>query len=484
MSLFPSWATCAALGQVTDLLTALNVPDPIWAAFTVQAGDPGEDIRLLAALPRVALTSGCSFAILPDGSNFSPMQATQIGLTWRLARRVTAARAGLSEADFIDIDPWAETSNTGSTTGDTVVAAPPSLKDKVLKMNNLIDQQDESELQLVSNATVNKWLQAYMTLMGSMPDRSEEPTPAQLSALHKRVTMNDNAPYVDMSIWVPFERRMSKVQKCRTYHPLGDGSFLVRDLPGPSSHQAWLASWRVFKCAALMQEIVSLAALQSYERHIERLVLQWPGAWGLIYEADDRARAEQLERLRRQLIAEASVGRQVPTSWDAARPWSCIFQQVVEDGPYWQECVHIPAAAWIAAGSKGKPIIASEAAILKMMPGGKDIEVGHQDGDDSDKKRKSQANRDKRLAKRKRIQEELQEYRKLKTGGKGDHGKGKGKGKTKDQSGKPLCFAWASGSQPCGHLGPGAECVSSVKRVHKCRICLSPSHQDKDCTSG
>ena len=99
-------------------------------------------------------------------------------------------------------------------------------------MNNLIDQQDDSELQLVSNGMVNKWLQAYMTLMGSMPDRAEEPTPAQLSALHKRVTVHDNAPYVDMSIWVPFERRMSKVQKCRTYHPLGDGSYLVRDLPG------------------------------------------------------------------------------------------------------------------------------------------------------------------------------------------------------------------------------------------------------------
>ena len=485
MSLFPSWATCSTMTQISDLVTALNVPDPNWDAFTHQAGDPGEDVRLLAALPRVALTSGCSLAIMPDGSNFTPMQATQIGLMWRLARRVTAARAGLPETEFVDIDPWAEPTGNGTTAGDTVAAAPPSLKDKVLKMSNLIDQQDDSELQLVSNGTVNKWLQAYMTLMGSMPDRAEEPTPAQLSALHKRVTVNDNAPYVDMSIWVPFERRMSKVQKCRTYHPLGDGSFLVRDLPGPSTHQGWLASWRVFKCAALMQEIVSLAALQSYERHVEKLVMQWPGTWGLIYEADDRARAEQLERLRRQMIAEASVGRQVPASWDAARPWSCIFQQVVEDGAYWQECVHIPAAAWVAAGSKGKPTIASEAAILKMMPGGKEIEPGHHDGDDGERKRKSQANRDKRLAKRKRIQEELHELRKIKSGGKGDHGgKGKGKGKTKDQTGKPLCFAWASGSSPCGHLGAGAECLGSVKRVHKCRLCLSPSHQDKDCTSG
>ena len=488
MSLFPPWGVCAGWTRVTELLTALNIPDPLWEAFTAQAGDPGEDIRLLAALPRVALTSGCSLAVLADGSNYTPMQATQIGLLWRLSRRVTAARAGIPEQDFEDVDPWAEQPSTVRSSGDTGghgAGTGVNLKDKVVKMSSLIDQQDDSELQLVGNTVINRWLQTYMTLMGALPDRAEEPTPAQLSALHKRVTTNDNAPYVDMSIWVPFERRMSKVQKCRTYHPLGDGSFLVRDLPGPSTHQGWLASWRVFKCAALMQEIVSLAALQSYERHIERLVLQWPGAWGLIYEADDRARAEQLERLRRQVIAEVALGRQVPPSWDEAKPWSCIFKLLVDDGPYWQECVHIPAAAWIAAGSKGKPNIASETAILKAMPGGKELETNHPEVDDGERKRKSQANRDKRLAKRKRAQEELNEYRKLKSGGKGDHGgKGKGKGKSKDQTGKPLCFAWASGSAPCGHLGPGAECLGAIKRVHKCRICLSPSHQDKDCTSG
>ena len=486
MSLFPAWSTGATWTRITELLTALNVVDPVWDAFVAQAGDPGEDVRLFAALPRIALTSGCNFAVLADGSPFTPMQATQIGLVWRLARRVTAARGGLAEQDFEDVDPWAEIQPPTSGAGTTsVVSTTQPLKEKVLKMSSLIDQQDDSELQLASNAVVNKWLQNYMTLMGSLPDRTEEPTPAQLSALHKKVVTNDNAPYVDMSIWVPFERRMSKVQKCRTYHPLGDGSFLVRDLPGPSSHQGWLASWRVFKCAALMQELVSLAALQSYERHIEKLVLQWPGAWGLIYEADDRARAEQLERIRRQIFAEASLGRLTPTSWDAAKPWSCIFQQLVDDGPYWQECVHIPAAAWIAAGSKGKPIIASEAAILRMMPGGKDADGGQLDVDDPDRKRKSQANRDKRIAKKRRIQEELADLRKMKSGGKGEHGgKGKGKGKTKDQTGKPLCFSWASGSPPCGALSPGADCLCAVKRMHKCRICLSPSHQDKDCTSG
>ena len=492
MSLFPAWSLCAAYANVAELRAAISLPDTLWQAWTNQVGDPGTDIRLLAALPRVAVQSGCTFAQLADGSSLTPIQATQVGLVWRLARRCMAAKSGIPEAEFQDVDPWHENGASVSR-GDPTVrgSAPtaPQLKEKVLKMNALIDQQDESELVPASNSTVNKWTQAYVTLMGSLPDRAEEPTTSQLSALAKRVIDLDGPPYVDMAVWVPFERRFAKLQKCRTYHPLGDGSYLVKDLPGPSSHQAWLASWRVFKCAALMLEVISLAALQAYERHVERLVQQWPGTWGLVYQADDRARAEQLERWRRYLTAEADARRQVPPTWNPSKPWSCILVKVVEDHAYWSETVHVPASAWTASGSKGKPVIASEASILNAIEGDKVAHGSRGDGDSEEKKRKSQMNRDKRLAKKKRFREEREELRHLRNNNShgarqsNDHGKGQGKGKSKDQSGKAICFSWSSASGPCANVQPGGECLANVKRVHKCRLCLSPGHQEKDCPS-
>ncbi len=99
---------------------------------------------------------------------------------------------------------------------------------------------------------------------------------------------------------------------------------------------------------------------------------------------------------------------------------------------------------------------------------------------ESDPVKKKQANRERRLAKRKRIAEEREELRTLKS----QHnpkGASKGKSKSKDQAGKPLCFSWASGSGVCGKVQPGGECLGTVKRVHKCRLCLSPSHQDAAC---
>ena len=69
--------------------------------------------------------------------------------------------------------------------------------------------------------------------------------------------------------------------------------------------------------------------------------------------------------------------------------------------------------------------------------------------------KRTQANRDRRLAKKKRLaadREELQRHRtSAASSAKGTgQGKSKGKGKSKDQAGMELCFSWASGQGPCG----------------------------------
>ena len=279
--------------------------------------------------------------------------------------------------------------------------------------------------------------------------------------------------------------------KCRVFTPLGDGSFLQRDLAGPASYQSWLAAWRVFRTAALMLNVASLASLELYQRFIERLVTQWPQNWGLIYTAEDGARAERFEKLRRFYTLESSFGRQVPRDWDPVRPWSCIFVQMTKEDAYWQEKVHIPASAWVAAGCRGNPVVASEAAIKAVVPG---LREGDEAETNSPEGRRKAANREKRQAKRKRQandREELKTFRMKEQGGKvpagpsaGPAGKGRNKGKSKDQSGAPLCFSWASGTGPCAKQPPGAECLcprgpTNVVSVFHYRIKMMPAPVDE-----
>lgn len=487
-ALFGAWDTMQNIRNLDDILDHFDVPERIWRAFELQVGSPGADLRLLAALPKVALITGCGGAVTPNG-NLTPMEATQVGLVWRMARRVVAAQSNISEAEFVDVDPWME---SGEAPGDTVPREQgqrqsTGVKEKVLKMNSLIDQQDESELLPPPATEVDRWYQNYIVTMGAQPDETEEPTSAQLAALHKRVYIENRSPYCDFSVWVPFERRMSRVQKCRVYTPLGNGSFLQKDLPGPSTLMAWKASWQVFRAACIMLNICTIASLEAYSRQVEKLHVQWPRCWGLIYMADDGARAERLEKMRRRLTIEAAQNRQVPREWDPMKPWSCVFTQLANDLEYWTDRVHHPAASWTAAGGRGAPTVATEAAVLEVIQGG--TKAMEQDGDQGNiagDGRRAQANRDKRQAKKRRMaadREELARHRSSTTSGSKGSGqsKGKGKGKSKDQTGQELCFSWSSGRGPCAEVAPGGECKAAVKRIHKCRLCLSPAHRDSDC---
>ena len=482
MALFPPWASLHTYPDVDAVQRHYSVGNDVWSAVTNVLGDPGADLRLFAAVPQPALVHAIHQARLPAGDSLSAINATQVGLMWRLARRVMAFQGGTAEINFEDTDPWK------SSTGDTGRASDgkgedkghgggSSVKEKVLKMSSLIDQMDESELLPPDIKTVNKWHAQYIRVMGSMPDESEEPSAGQLAGLAKRMD-GGGPPYVDFAVFLPYGRRSEKSHKFRTYVPLGNGEIQVKEQPGPSNFQAWLSSWRVFKCACIMLDILNLASLSRYEAAIEKMVRQWPSAWGLICSAEDKARSERWMRLHRRTLSDRDTGRQVPHDWTEERPWSSLLTMLTADYEFWSEQVHVPAAAWLANGQRGAPKVSTEDAILDHLPVG----TYESDKDPGGGDRKKQANRDRRAAKRKRIAEEREELRKLrKDQSSGGGGKSGGKGKSKDQAGEPLCYSWAGKFGPCKDIPPGGKCACNIKRAHKCRKCLSPAHQDADC---
>ena len=207
--------------------------------------------------------------------------------------------------------------------------------------------------------------------------------------------------------------------------------------------------------------------------------------WGLICSADDKARAQHLDKIRRKFIQDQANGVTVPTDFSEDRPWTTCLRALALDDAYWNEQVRYPAAAWTAGGSRGVPMAAAEQVAMAHHPGVKD--VGDVLKDESDGTgRKRQSNRDKRLAKMKRIRDDREELHRFRNKTDNDgraqgQGKSKGKGKTKDQAGTQICFSWANASGQCANVAPGGACLGKVKRAHKCQICLSPSHRNSEC---
>ena len=473
--------------NVTELLGVLQCDDALWQAFIGQVGGPGNNIRVLAALPQHMVTAGAMNGVLPSGDGLTPMQATHLGLVWRTSRKIVHLWAGAPEGEFEDVDPWLEEAKKklqNQTPGDGKAAEPQTLKERVLKMNQLVDQLDETELKPPTKNELQKWHTAYVAVMGASPQEEEEPSENQLAALHKKVYGLGQSPYCDFAVWQPFNRRSMKTLKFRTYHPLGDGSYLMRELPGPQNLQQWLLSWRVFKVAAISLDICSLASLQLYEKTVERLVLQWPGCWGLIAAAEDKGRSEKWDKWRRKYLQEEANGGALPADWHPDKPWTSCLRALAMDEEYWNEQVRHPAASWVAAGSRGMALAPAEQVAAAHFPGGAEV-LDHSWEEPDTKKR--QSNRDKRMARSKRIRADREELEKLRghraEGKGGSGGKGKQKGKSKDQSGVQICYSYANGTGPCGQLPPGAECLQRTKRAHKCQLCLSPGHRNSECPS-
>ena len=215
-------------------------------------------------------------------------------------------------------------------------------------MSQIIDQSDESEFLVDSVATADRWCQRYVTVMGAPPQEEEEASVEQLSALNKRVHTLDQAPYVDLAVWLPYGRRALRTVKFRAWIPDGQGGYFARELPGPSNFQQWLAAWRVFQTASLMLDVFPLATLQLYERHMERLVKPYSTAWHLIVLANDA-------RIRLKVTSDIALGKPQPDRWDPARPWIACMHLLVADTQFWDDQVRSPANAWLAQGGRGTP---------------------------------------------------------------------------------------------------------------------------------
>ena len=290
-------------------------------------------------------------------------------------------RGGGSPDAFVDRDPWTPDLHAGPPDGTGLGAGAPASppgpggtasgsKDNVLKMSNIVDQTDDSETKLPDAVMLNEWAQRCIAVMGAPPqEEEEEPTDAQLAALHHRVRVQKQPPYVDFSVWLPFGRRVLKNQKFRAFLPIGDGSFVMKEVPGPQNLQQWLVSWRVFKVACVSLNLVTLAALLLYEKVIEKLVLQWPKAWGLTVQADGKARAEKLEKTRRAIVLDIAAGGTPPREFTEEEPWTACFRALALDERFWNEQVRHPAAAWLASGAHGSPRPPAETIAMAHRPG-------------------------------------------------------------------------------------------------------------------
>ena len=100
---------------------------------------------------------------------------------------------------------------------------------------------------------------------------------------------------------------------------------------------------------------------------IRGLCAEFPECWHLVWQAEDRCRRDELERIRRQLT-RARIAGTIPMNieFDPQPPWIGAFTFAARDGEYWAKHVVRPAQTFLARGGAGKSM-SKEAAEGVLM---------------------------------------------------------------------------------------------------------------------
>ena len=497
-SILPTASELAGITTLEEARRWAGSRDPAWGAWQTAVGQV-PSLRVLAniatsafketlALVRIASTSG------GDPRELSVVEAIQLALVWRVARQAYGME---------DVDPLADlgSGSPSSPAAGTSVTSPPSAKR--VKAASVIDQLDESDVPLLTQAQLDEAYRHHAEVTGADPPADAEPTGEQIAALKTRVVDRGESPYADFSVLTPYGRRVQKQMKARSWLLQQDGTFRALDVPGPPSFDTWAACWKVYRSALFMlrypphaaggplRRVVTAACLEEYFERITKLNAEFPETWHLLMQAEDRCRSEMFERYRRQLC-KAAIDGKLPMGLDfsASEPWIGVFTHAARDSAFWDEHVVRPAQNFIARG--GKQMTMDKASRATIPEPAQEIIDRVNSGGESPPGLPGQG-QSKAAKRRRRDKEARERWAAQPTPGPSwsswsswDHSKGDGNsgGKPHQKAKGGLYSTNSDGVEICYKFakGPANSCPEPCKegRDHACQICLG-RHPNAQC---
>ena len=149
---------------------------------------------------------------------------------------------------------------------------------KKRKFEEVLEQGEEGTFEVMSHAEARGVRKNYKTVMGRKPPVNCKATTDQLSALRSRMA-DGRAPFADFGIFGPFGKKIAKLRKFEVRKMVGD-EIVTKYITGPSDHEEWLSSWRVYRAALIALDAVSAGSLDLYQEGIRVLVALCPNSWG------------------------------------------------------------------------------------------------------------------------------------------------------------------------------------------------------------
>ena len=480
---FPSFATMEPTNQE---IAAFNTIDSVadWVGLPHRPSDGGAPASPRGSwLKHIGAASSLPFGILAgippaeysammsswqvDGESSNAVQRSMVGLlgtACRIAAGVEQSRAQKAAELIASREHELKVVAAKNSGGASSVAAPTQaapMAGRSIRMATVVDQALDDEIKGMIDTDVEAAYERYRLKMGDVPRPEEDVTREQLAGL-QALFKGSSPPYVDFAIFGPFGRRIQKKLKMSGMVIGASGALQQQALLGPPTVDDWKASFMVFRTGAIMLGQISPAACDAYMLHIISYAARYGSeVWPLVYQADVRARLEQLGRVARQghSLHHRAVQNGGTSDFDPGLPREWSFRALVDDVKFWRRELEEPALL-IKTSAQRLGDSLSDDAITSRGTSGAKTKAGDGHANDGGGLAKKQKKTRERRDPTSRVHN---------VDSNGMH--------LTNRNNKPLCPEYQDGK--CE--GSGLQCPKNPNQVHQCAKCLMQGHGTSSC---
>lgn len=217
-----------------------------------------------------------------------------------------------------------------------------------------------------------------------------------------------------------------------------------------------------------MLDQISPSRLDNYEKLVRKYHERYGRqCWPVIYQADVRARLEQVERLRRRGMEakDAATRAGAHHDFDNNKPWEWVWDALTQDAAFWHREVEEPCILLLARTASLSQLVGEDAAVEAdgSKPAAKSTAA-------------SPANNDKRSVP---APPPVASFKRQRGPDQREHRLGEDGLFTHNRRGVELCKMFQSGE--CVECDKRGFCSRNPQRRHQCAKCLSEFHGASRC---
>ena len=215
---------------------------------------------------------------------------------------------------------------------------------KKVKMNLVVDQVYDQEIECLSEEEVLKLYKNYTDVFGDMPPAEEEITIEQLTALWALVKSRA-PPYVDFAVWGPHGYRLQRKLRLTGLQLTAGGDIRQVELSGPPTYGMWERCYKCLKTGLIMLKAVGIAKILKYHETQKAYHERYgPSCWHLQYQSEVRMRQERMvywKRLGQEEHRKATAAHGV-SEYNPEYPWEYVWGKAADDFHYWRKELEDP----------------------------------------------------------------------------------------------------------------------------------------------